>query len=263
MLAWTLEDQLPGDSQNKELVAQLDQLNAYMLLLYPHLPADMKTEWEKDIRLMVDILLNKFHIKDSNRFAGQIENGQFNDPGDRHNDFGHSVKTYWMIYTAGKMLNDQNYIEIGRWGIDSILKQAIRFREEPMDASNWGNQVQSDGSSWWEFAELTQATATLMLDDADYARYLPDIYSYWLNNFVDKNYGGVWSGAGGGSKQHLWKNGYHEAEIGLVALITSQKAKNEPVDLYFKRNNGHFQPYLFNVEPIAKSTRDGITKVTF
>ena len=263
MLAWTLEDQLPGDAQNQELVAQLDQLNAYMLLVYPHLPNDMKAEWEKDIRLMVDILLNKFHIEDRNRFAGQIIKRQFNDPGDRHNDFGHSVKTYWMIYTAGQMLNDKNYMDIGRWGIDSIIKQAIRFREEPMDASNWGNQIQSDNSSWWEFAELTQATATLMLEDSDYARYLPDIYSYWLNNFVDKNYGGVWSGAGGGSKQHLWKNGYHEAEIGLVALITSQKVKGEPVDLYFMRDSGHFQPYLFSIEPVAKRTKDRLTKVTF
>jgi mannose/cellobiose epimerase-like protein (N-acyl-D-glucosamine 2-epimerase family) len=263
MLAWTLEDQLPGDSQNQELVAQLDQLNAYMLLVYPHLPNDMKAEWEQDIRLMVDILVNKFHIEDRNRFAGQIIKGQFNDPGDRHNDFGHSVKTYWMIYTAGQMLNDKNYMDIGRWGIDSIIKQAIRFREEPMDASNWGNQVQSNNSSWWEFAELTQATATLMLEDSDYARYLPDIYSYWLNNFVDKNHGGVWSGAGGGSKQHLWKNGYHEAEIGLVALITTQKVKGEPFELFFKRDSGHYQPYLFNLEPVAKSSKDGVTKVTF
>jgi hypothetical protein len=263
MLAWTLEDQMPGDAQNQELVAQLDQLNAYMLLVFPHLPENMKVEWEKDIRLMVDILLNKFHDEDRNRFAGQIVKGEFNRPGQRHNDFGHSVKTYWMIHTAGKLLDDDRYLEIGRWGIDAIIKQSIRFREEASDASNWGNQTNSDGSGWWEFAELTQATATLMLDEPDYARYLPDIYKYWLSSFVDKTYGGVWGGAGGGTKQHLWKNGYHEAEIGLVALITSQKAKDETVDLYFKRDEGHFQPYLFEIKPIEQSTTDGITKVTF
>ena len=265
MLAWTLSDQFPGDSNNQELVAQLDQLNAYMLLTYPHLPEAQKPEWAIDIRLMVDTLLAKFHLQDSARFAGQIVRGNANRAGERHNDFGHSVKTYWMIYTAGQMLNDENYVDIGRQGIDKIINQAIRFREQPRGYSHWGNQATTDSSSWWEFAELTQATATLALENSDYSRFLPDIYNMWLNNFVDKTYGGVWPSPYGGAKQQLWKNGYHEAEIGLVALITSQKLKGEAVELYFARNTGHFQPYLFDYEAasIATNKENEIVKVTF
>jgi len=263
MLAWTLKDQMPGDSNNQELVAQLDQLNAYMLLMYPHLPESQKPAWEKDIRLIVDTLLDKFHNQENNRFAGQIVRGKYNRPGERHNDFGHSVKTYWMIYTAGKLLNDKTYLDTGRWGIDKIINQAIRFREQPRGYSNWGNQTNSNNSSWWEFAELTQATATLALENPDYSRYLPDIYNMWLNNFVDKTYGGVWPSANGGAKQHLWKNGYHESEIGLVALITTQKIKAEPFELYFARNSGHFQPYLFSYDAVSMTTDNGISKVEF
>jgi hypothetical protein len=262
MLAWTIEDQQPGDSNNQELVAQLDQLNAYMLLVYPHLPTEMKPEWEKDIRLMVDILLEKFHDEPRNRFAGQVRNGKFNKPGERHNDFGHSVKTYWMIYTAGKLLADKNYVDIGRTGIDKIIKQAIHFRTHPRGESNWANQVQSTGSSWWEFAELTQATATLALEQPDYVRYLPDIYRYWLNNFVDKSRGGVWSGANGGAKQFHWKNGYHEAELGLIALITSAQIKGDDVKLYYTKDTGHFQPYLYQVQP-KSIQKNEFTEVTF
>lgn len=263
MLAWTMEDQMPGDANNQELVAQLDQLNAYMLLVYQHLPAELKPEWETDIRLMVDALLEHFHDEDRHRFAGKLDKGEFNDPGDRHNDFGHSVKTYWMIYTAGQMLGDATYIEVGAWGIDHIARAALRFREMPRGLSHWGNQTQSNSSSWWEFAELTQATASLALQYNDYARALPDIYDMWLENFVDKNYGGVWMSDRGGAKQHLWKNGYHEAEIGLIALITSQALKGEPIDLYFKRATGHFQPYFYPITVKAiNDTEDG-SIVTF
>jgi mannose/cellobiose epimerase-like protein (N-acyl-D-glucosamine 2-epimerase family) len=263
MLAWTLEDQMPGDSGNQELVAQLDQLNAYMLLVYPHLPTSLKAEWESDIRLMVDVLLEKFHNQARNRFAGQLVKGQFNDPGDRHNDFGHSVKTYWMIYTAGQLLNDADYLEVGAWGIDQIIQQAIRFKTEPRGYSHWGNQVQSNGSAWWEFAELTQATATLALTNADYSRYLPDIYDMWFNNFVDQRFGGVFMSAGGGAKQNLWKNGYHEAEFGLIGYITSQKLKDEAVSLYFKRNEGHFQPYLYSLPVMQIESVETGYRVTF
>ncbi|WP_196157764.1 hypothetical protein [Reinekea sp. G2M2-21] len=263
MLAWTLEDQMPGDAKNQELVAQLDQLNAYMLLVFPHLPDAMQKEWAADIRFIVEAMLDKFHIEDRNRFAGQLVNGEFNDPGERHNDFGHSVKTYWMIYIAGQLLDDERYQRIGTDGIEKIIQQAIRFREHPQGYSQWGNQIQSNSSSWWEFAELTQATATLALDNPDYSRYLPDVYQMWLNNFVDKKYGGVWMSANGGAKQHLWKNGYHETEFGLVALIASQRLKQQPIRLYFARTEGHFQPYLFNLQPSRIHIQNDLTVVTF
>jgi len=264
MLAWTLEDNMPGDSTNKELVSQLDQLNAYMLLVYPHLPDNMKPKWEEDIRLMVDILLTKFHIEGDQRFAGQIIKEKFNKPGDRHNDFGHSVKTYWMIYTAGKLLNDESYLSIGRTGIDTIVKQAIRFRTGPRGMSTWANQSFTNGSSWWEFAELSQATATLALEDKNYVRFLPDVYDTWLNNYVDQIHGGVFMSTGGSPKQHLWKNGYHEAEMALIAFIASQFVNDQTVDLYFTRNKGHLQPYLFEREVTSiQETTDHVFKVTF
>lgn len=256
MLAWTLEDQFPGDSDNRELVAQLDQLNGYLLLVYPLLPESLKGAWSQDISLLVDVLLRKFHDTKRNRFSGILHKGEFNEPGQRHNDFGHSVKTYWMIYIAGQYLNNPRYIEVGKQGIAAINQQAIRFRTTERAESLWANNPNTDYSAWWEFAELTQATATLAMEETSQVVYLPDIYRGWFNLYVDKIQGGVWPYPGSGSKQNQWKNGFHESEMALVGYITSQVIKDEPVALYFQRESGHFQPYYFstlNAQSISES----------
>jgi hypothetical protein len=49
LLQWHLQDGNDGKALDKELVAQLDQLNAYMLLLTPILPEPYQTEWKHDM----------------------------------------------------------------------------------------------------------------------------------------------------------------------------------------------------------------------
>ncbi|EAR11430.1 hypothetical protein [Reinekea blandensis] len=248
MLAWTLTDQQPGDAQQQELVAQLDQLNAYLLLMYPLLPEPMQRDWQVDIEWLVTVLLDSFHQPEQHRFAGQLVNGQANQPGERHNDYGHSVKSYWMILLAGERLNRPDWIETAETGIRHITEQAFRFHSRPEAFSTWAYQSYSRNSSWWEYAELTQASATMALRDDEFVRYLPEAYRGWFGQFVDPTWGGVWMGAGGGAKQHLWKNAYHETELALVAAITTAKLQKTPYSLFFAEEQTQFQPYFFDGE---------------
>jgi len=248
MLAWTLKDQRPGDSTRQELVAQLDQLNAYMLLVYPLLPEQMKVEWHADIEWLITVLLDKFYLPEQQRFAGQITNGKPNRPGERHNDFGHSVKSFWMILLAGELLDQPDWITIAEAGIDAIAKQAFRFHDRPEQYSTWANQSYSSGASWWGFAELTQASATMALRDEQFIRYLPESYRSWFGQYVDKELGGVWMHAGSGAKQHLWKNAYHETELALVASVTTALLKKQPFSLFYSDSQTQFQPYFYQAD---------------
>lgn len=43
-----------------QIVSQLDQLYAYMLMITPSLPEPYKTLWKQDIKRIVDVLINQF-----------------------------------------------------------------------------------------------------------------------------------------------------------------------------------------------------------
>ncbi|MES2934555.1 MAG: AGE family epimerase/isomerase, partial [Pseudomonadota bacterium] len=55
MLMWVKKDDGDGEAGRQELVAQLDQINAYMLLLTPILPADEQEKWRQDLRKLANI----------------------------------------------------------------------------------------------------------------------------------------------------------------------------------------------------------------
>jgi len=44
-----------------QIVAQLDQLYAYMLMITPNLPEPYKAEWKKDMKKIADILITQFY----------------------------------------------------------------------------------------------------------------------------------------------------------------------------------------------------------
>lgn len=264
MLAWTVVDQQPDDSQSQELVAQLDQLNAYLLLVYPLLDEDQQARWAEDIRWLVNVLIDSFYLPEQQRFAGVLKHGSPNAPGERHNDYGHSVKAFWMILLAGELLGQEEWTALAEQGIRSITGSAFRYKTRNDDVSQWANQSYSSGSSWWEFAELTQASATIALRAPEFIRYLPESYDSWQKQYVDKNIGGVWMGAGGGAKQHLWKNGYHETELALVAYITTALINDEPFSLFYAKDSGVFKPYFFEA-PTSRTIPIGLdrTRVIF
>ncbi|MCM2316338.1 MAG: hypothetical protein NDJ92_14415 [Thermoanaerobaculia bacterium] len=252
ILAWTLEDAGDDTRDRKELVAQLDQINAYMLLMLPLLDERSRPAWEADLRRLVRVMLRDFHDEEARRFYGYIHDDKGRKWGERHNDFGHTTKAYWMLLLAGQELKEESWVATARAGIDDVLKAAW-VRRNIADAPEWqapvmrraadadgfyhvwANKPDGIGIAWWEWCELDQAAATMALSDANYTRYLDETYRSYFATLVDPEHGGTYGfpGATASAKGHHWQNGYHAAEHALVGYVTSALRRGEPFRLYF------------------------------
>lgn len=261
LVRWVLEDfEDLGElhaAERLELVAVLDQINAYLLLLARSAPERDRQQWQARLQLMAIALIVHFHDEERDLFWGRIDAPGHRQLGARHVDFGHTVKAYWMLERIARTVEDEI---LQRWvepRLGKILHQA--WLE---DIGAWGDSWKADGDGihrgrvWWSFAEMNQAAATLALRNPEWNRKLARSYRYWLNEMVDPLHGEVWSGRGDGDfrpplfKANNWKNGYHSLEHALVAYITTAFGRQQPVELYFSiatdLDNHHLQPYFFD-----------------
>lgn len=269
-----------------QIVAQLDQLYAYMLMLTPSLPEPFKSEWKKDLKKIVDILIINFYSEEYGFFWGVDSDAHNMQLGTDHTDFGHSIKTLWVIQKVGQMLGDPYYIEFARPKIHKILENAY-IKEN----GTWARRFDSEGNldtdkEWWILAELDQACEILAMNDPSYYRYLNTTQRYWLDKMVDKEHGEIWHMVDGNThmpvirypKAHNWKTSLHSFEHALFSYMTAANIKNEEFDLYYalpeweKASQKTVAPYMFwgNVSDVSQGDRlkfmpDGnkTVKVTF
>jgi mannose/cellobiose epimerase-like protein (N-acyl-D-glucosamine 2-epimerase family) len=252
MLRWTLADAGEDTADRKELVAQLDQINAYLLLMLPLLDETARPAWERDLRRIVGVLLRDFHDARARRFYGYLHEEKGRLRGERHNDYGHTVKAYWMLLLAGEQLREPVWVALARAGIDDVLRSAL-VRRNLADAPAWqlpamrgaadldgnyhvwANQPDGIGIAWWEWCELDQAAATRALAEPRYLDYLDKTLPTYFAALVDPLHGGTYAFPGrvDSAKAHHWMNGYHAAEHALVGYITSAMQRGEPFRLYF------------------------------
>lgn len=252
MLRWTLEDAGDDTRDRKELVAQLDQINAYMLLMLPILEPPARGAWEADLRRLVGAMLRDFHDPARKRFYGYIHDEKGRLWGERHNDFGHTTKAYWMLLLAGQKLNEKEWAESAEAGLDDCLKSAFvaknikdapawqvpvmqRAADREGNYHVWANKPDGIGIAWWEWCELDQAAATMALGDPKYRSYLDATYPAYFATLVDPVHGATYSfpGAVDSAKGHQWQNGYHAAEHALVGYVTTAMRRGEPFRLWF------------------------------
>lgn len=242
-----------------EIVAQLDQLYAYMLMLTPSLPEPYQTEWKKDLRKIADILIETFYSERYGFFWGVSSDSSTLTLGSAHTDFGHSVKTFWVILKIGEILQEPFYIDFARQRINAILTNA--YIEE---TGSWARRYDEDGNldvnkEWWILAELDQACEILSLNDPSYLEYLNHTQTYWLNVMVDKEHGEIWHMVDGKTdkpmiqypKIHNWKTSLHSFEHVLFSYMTSSKIKNIPFKVYYappeweRVSHRTVTPYMF------------------
>ena len=259
------------ESNKQELVAQLDQANAYLLLGTTNLPEPQRSQWKKDLRGLVNCMRQDYRDAKTGLFWGAIDlDRQKHVGGHKHNDFGHTVKTYWTMYLAARILDDP---ELQTFARDNGLK-ILAWAYDPKDGA-WNSRPlarpgQADcepsgpkacpidaNRDWWIYAELDQGAATMTLDKPDPARNwlgveLPRTHSYWRQNFFDQTHGDVWHRITVGKscdpnlrneedsclpKVHFYKNGFHVPEHLLVSYLTSTAHRSQPVNLYFATTN--------------------------
>lgn len=249
-----------------QIVSQLDQLYAYMLMITPSLPEPYKTLWKQDIKRIVDILINQFFSEKYGFFWGVEDESSMLTLGFDHTDFGHSVKTLWVILKAGELLEETSYVTFARPKIDAILKMAYI-----KETGSWARRYNKDGSldvnkEWWILAELDQACQILSLHDPAYYEYLNNTHKYWFTYMVDKQYGEIHHMLDGKTnkpmieypKIHNWKSSLHSFEHALFGYMTSSRIKNSSFTVYYalprfeRVSHRTVAPYMFSANITAK-----------
>jgi len=264
LLRWVMDKSPDGDTPDqKEIVAQLDQVYGYMLWLTPSLPEDIQKEWRKNLEDLASIMIKQFFSVEYHFFWGQITDVRHRHLGADHTDFGHSIKTLWLIYQIGKYTNNIALVNFARENAKELIDKAYL-----KDTGSWARGFDKNGKldcdkEWWGLAELDQTTATLGLNDPSLVRYLVNTYKYWMDYMVDHKDHEIWHMVSAKDnkpvlkfpKVHSWKNSLHSFEHALICYMTTQqlkseKGKDEPITLYYAFKNpddytNYIHPYFF------------------
>jgi len=266
LMMWVLEDDEAGSVQDKQLLAPLDQLNAYSLFITPFLPDSLSKSFKEDVKNLAYALKDNFYNEEYNLFWLNLDDKSVSET-----DFGHSIKSLWMCYLTGKLVGDENLSSFAKINGLKLLETAYL-----KDTGSWAEQyvdstlVLSKGDVWWSHAELDQMAATLSLADTTlYTKYLKQTYRYWEQHMIDHEYKETWLGLDEqGSpgyemvpKAFHWKNGFHSLEHTLIGYLSTAHYHNENATLYFAFQKGHqpesqkIRPYYFtaNIEQISSS----------
>ena len=256
---WLPKDSLEEEKNRVEIVAQLDQIYAYMMWLAPALPEPYKSDWSNWLKKIAYTLITRFYSERYGFFWGAESETAIANLGTDHTDFGHSVKTMWLIYEIGIFTGEIALVNFARGKISTILEHA--FLEEN---GSWARRFTIDGEldkdkEWWGLAELDQACAILSLNDPSYLEYLNKTYQYWFDYMVDKENGEIWHMVSAADnkpvleypKIHSWKTSLHSFEHCLFGYLTASQIKNKEFTLHYAFKSeqdvtyDRVHPYLF------------------
>ena len=274
-----MDDRLEAETEFKDpgndLVAVLDQVNAYMLLFANQTrDPELRAMFLNDLRRLADRLVTGFWEKgifwstDRNR----------TDYGADHVDVGHTVKAYWMLYEIDSQWAAATGVHPYRSLLQSHAKRLLTSAYAN-GLGPWGkyfdgafDNVRADNPDWWQHCECDQFAARLSLADKSYVPLLARTTAFWLQGgFVDRGRrqrgirsGIKWDGRLYGdneewdAKAFFWKNGYHETEHALVLYLLSSQLQEQPALLYFavpEEKLAAFQPrpYVFQGKEVSRA----------
>ncbi|RKF19513.1 N-acylglucosamine 2-epimerase [Alginatibacterium sediminis] len=273
-LLWVIEDSHEHFHQQLELVAQLDQINAYLLLVTPLLPKQHQLKWRADLEWLTEQMLAQYHNVEQWRFYGAIHHRAVMRETAKHNDFGHTIKAYWMTYLVGQQLNRDDWVDLALKGMKStIAKAAYQYSKsylkdilstdqlaaiEYSHLYSWRESNYSDWISSWQWAELDQALMTLSIREGNnlspqLVRQLYFTTTSFQQFWVDESYGGVGL-MPKTLKQFHWGNAYHQFEHALVGYLSAQAWYDKPATLYYALPplaDVTLQPYYFSGEVLS------------
>lgn len=272
-LRWVLDGSAGENPAARELVAQLDQLNAYLLLSWRLWPDEVGRErWASVIRQTSSSLMVNYHDRGGQRLWGTLGQADSQDEFGRHNDFGHTAKGYWMLWLAARGLGDEALAAEARQALATTLDRAwqpIAVSELPqplrpqgaaldLKVGNWAADGHTPVASWWQWAELDQAALTLAVDgDSQQLPRLGASLQQWLGPMTDSDWGELKAT----TKQHFWRNGYHSTEHALIGTLLTNSLRGEPTTLWFapvaKPLGVPFTPYFYSA---TETTRELVVR---
>jgi len=241
-LRWVNQDFTDLEEVNlttqKELVAQLDQINAYMLIATTVLEPKYRKIWLDDMLLLAHTMKDEFFNAENNIFWGRIDDESYKKLNQPHVGFGHAIKTLWMMYIIGNRFKIQDLSHFALKHMPQIFREAYSEELHTWIEKKFADGFMGTDRVWWIHDELDQAAATLSLINLTDIRHLVSAYRYWFFDFVDLKNKEVWHTLTGKHerprylKAHLWKNAFHDFEHALVGYIACQAIRKQPVKLY-------------------------------
>jgi len=285
LMMWVKEDFENDHKEDKQLLAVLDQLNAYLVLIAPILPDTLSNLFLDDVKNLSYSLKDNFYNKKYNLFWGNLNAKVV---GNSPTDFGHSIKSFWMLYLAGKLIKDPDLVQFAKSNALKLLEKAY-LKESGSWATMYKDSTLAVDKSkiWWGYAELDQMAATLSLQDSSiFEKYLVKTYKFWESKMIDHINGELYIGLDEqnnrflsfGLKTFHWKNGFHSLEHALIGHLSSANYYKNEVDLFFafskniNKEEITIRPYYFAGNIIDMDNSDfenplfknlSKTKVTF
>lgn len=264
-MQWLLQSDGTTALNSRQLVADLDQMNTYLVLLAPILPEPSQTEWKHTLATLSRSILGVFYSPGDNLLFTQADTPADTDLAQTGVDLGHTSKGLWMMRWTGLMTGDQ-----GLAGFATAAARRHLTRSFLPEDGSWAGGVLPGGTldrnkNWWVYAELDQLGNTLALADLSAGQFLPQTEAYWFQYFVDPRYGEVWNGVNYGTntpqrnfpKVWQWKSAYHDFEHVLVGYLGSQWLHGQPATLHYAFTRSvdpnTIHPYYFSA-PVASTT---------
>ena len=265
LVAWVKKDFENDVKTSKRLLAVLDQLNAYLVLLTPILPDTLSNTFLEDIKSLGYSLKDNFYDEKHNLFWMDLDRKVIRD---YQTDFGHSIKSFWMLYIIGNLTQDHELSQFAKENALKLLETA--YLDE---SGSWAERYIDStltiekSTSWWSYAELDQMTATLSLQDTIlYSKYLKQTYNYWGQNIIDHENKEVYFSIDEegnpvdlGLKTCHWKNGFHSLEHALIGFLSTHNYNDEDINLYYAFEKNKFpeerkiKPYYYDGKIKSKS----------
>lgn len=258
-----------------ELVAQLDPVNAFLLLAQPVLSEESRrAQVLQDLETLAQTMIDLFW-QDGIFWGVSTKKGQY---GTRHVDFGHTLKSYWMLLQIDKRLPDRPFQpfltdHVHTWVERAYDQENGRWAKRPTSAT-----AVEYGSDWWIYAEADQLAATLDLIDGRYADERALTQASWIEDYVDdrrparevipgirRDGSPVFGWPNGDTaKCNHWKNGFHSVEHALVSYLTGKYLEDAPAELYFavpENQAASFiaKPYLFEGTELDRTPEAEVT----
>lgn len=272
-MSFTLAGEIDVDNDGAELVAQLDQINAYMLLVQPVLQSPVRRlQFLEDMHTLGNVLLRDF-LQDGIFWGATGLKGQYLS---KHADFGHTLKSLWMLLQLDKRLAAHPFHA-------AVLPHAPQMLERAFDGANgmWAKRPSGPasveyGSDWWIYAESDQLAQTLTLLGESQVDKLRQTLPHWLTSYVDGALHEVipsinrdgsraynWQ-VGDTAKCNEWKNGFHSVEHALMAVLVGSYLQGAPVPLYFavpaaQATTFPVRPYLLDGQEVSRESLGSVT----
>lgn len=267
LVQWVKEDFENDKASGKDLLAPLDMLNAYLLLLAHSAPDPVAVGLLKQASVLAYMIKDNFYEPDYNIFWSNLDNKQFAG----NTDFPHSIKSFWMIHTTGRMTADFELMNFAAEGAPRLLDSAW-IPEKGRWAMRYTNDryAKDLGIFTWAYNELDQMAATLSLADTSYySRFLHEAYTNYEKLLIDPVNKGAYSGLDEndqvielGFRAGWFLGDFHVMEHAFIGQLADAHYYGDTLELHYafkddqRLNFNRIQPYTYTGRVTAKEEGD-------